>query len=90
MGAKILAASENQHWFAKTNAKARCPEHSIFKKIPVTMAEGPHPFPFRTRPLSPPALMILLTSGKVGCRRVKLKAALNFQRGFFCCLQAAS
>ena len=27
--------------------------------IPVTMAEGSHPFPFRTRPLSPPAPMVL-------------------------------
>jgi len=25
----------------------------------VTMAEGSHPFPFRTRPLSPPAPMVL-------------------------------
>ena len=29
------------------------------KFIPVTMAEGSHPFPFRTRPLSPPAPMVL-------------------------------
>jgi len=26
----------------------------------VTMAEGSHPFPFRTRKLSPPAPMVLL------------------------------
>jgi hypothetical protein len=36
------------------------------KFIPVTMAEGPHPFPFRTRPLSPPAPMVL--SGQPGGR----------------------
>jgi hypothetical protein len=46
---------------------------SMSQEIPVTMAEGPHPFPFRTRPLSPPAPMILHTSGKVGCRRVKFQ-----------------
>ena len=39
--------------------------------IPVTMAEGPHPFPFRTRQLSPPAPMVLpgQLGGRVGrCR----------------------
>ena len=35
----------------------RCQRFDKF--IPVTMAEGSHPFPFRTRPLSPPAPMVL-------------------------------
>ena len=36
---------------------------------PVTIAEGPHPFPFRTRKLSPPAPMVLPFGGRVGrCR----------------------
>ena len=43
----------------------------IDKFIPVTMAEGSPPFPFRTRPLSPPAPMVLpgKPGGRVGrCR----------------------
>ena len=37
----------------------------------MTIAEGQHPFPFRTRQLSPPAPMVLLgrLSGRVGHRR---------------------
>jgi hypothetical protein len=37
----------------------------------VTLAEGPHPFPFRTRQLSPPAPMVLRgrLRGRVGRRR---------------------
>ena len=39
--------------------------------IPVVIAEGPHPFPFRTRKLSPPAPMVLRgrPRGRVGRRR---------------------
>ncbi len=39
--------------------------------FPVAMAEGSHPFPSRTRQLSPPALMVLGTQvpGRVGRRR---------------------
>lgn len=51
---------------AASNAALRLEDSSvpmslgIFDKfIPVTMAEGSHPFPFRTRPLSPPAPMVL-------------------------------
>src|SRR5581483_148083 len=71
---------------AGTAGVIRTASPSRFRQIPVTMAEGPHPFPFRTRPLSPPAPMILHTSGKVGCRRVKLQAApiSDDRRGFFC------
>ena len=35
----------------------------------VTMAEGSHPFPFRTRKLSPPAPMVLPSGGRVGRRQ---------------------
>lgn len=40
--------------------------------FPVALPEGPHPFPYRTRKLSPPRPMILLPrgSGKVGRCRV--------------------
>ena len=43
----------------------------ISKSVTVAIAEGKHPFPFRTRQLSPPALMILRgrPRGKVGRRR---------------------
>src|SRR5512134_1831612 len=57
--------------------------------IPVTMAEGPHPFPFRTRPLSPPAPMVLSgrPGGRVGrCRDFSsssLQAPVRWDRGFF-------
>ena len=39
--------------------------------FPVAMAAGTHPFPFRTRPLSPPAPMVLgdRSPGRVGRRR---------------------
>ncbi len=39
--------------------------------FPAAIAEGPHPFPSRTRQLSPPAPMILpgRPGGKVGRRR---------------------
>src|SRR3954469_4467582 len=39
---------------------------------PVAMAAGTHPFPFRTRQLSPPAPMVLggRPPGRVGRRRV--------------------
>ena len=35
------------------------------------MAEGTHPFPYRTRPLSPPAPMVLAPqgAGRVGRRQ---------------------
>ena len=40
-------------------------------RFPVTMAAGQHPFPFRTRQLSPPAPMVLgeRLPGRVGRRR---------------------
>ena len=44
------------------------PDHMIF---PVALPEGPHPFPFRTRSLSPPGPMVLRGQlrGRVGrCR----------------------
>src|SRR5207253_10300244 len=40
----------------------------------VTMAEGRHPFPFRTRKLSPPAPMVL--SGQPGGRVGRCRASL--------------
>ena len=38
----------------------------------VTIAEGTHPFPFRTRKLSPPAPMVLPNGGRVGRRQAFL------------------
>ena len=53
------------------------------------MAEGPHPFPFRTRPLSPPAPMVLSgrPGGRVGrCRdfflHARSEAPVLMDRGF--------
>src|SRR6186713_1491118 len=45
---------------------------STWQQISVAMAEGSHPFPFRTRKLSPPAPMVLGSRGpgRVGRRRV--------------------
>jgi hypothetical protein len=42
-------------------------------EFPVTLAEGSHPFPSRTRKLSPPAPMVLRWQrrGRVGRRRIK-------------------
>src|SRR5690606_15526493 len=51
---------------------SRCKRSLKLSPFPVRTAEGPHPFPFRTRPLSPPAPMVLLgrPSGRVGpCRK---------------------
>src|SRR5690606_41282307 len=48
------------------------------------MAEGPHPFPFRTRPLSPPAPMVLggRPPGRVGrCRNPEFSRARRFGAG---------
>ena len=58
----------------------------LLSVLPATMAVGPHPFPFRTRPLSPHAPMILLTSGKVGRRRVFLEnpRPASHRAGAFC------
>src|SRR5690606_4352811 len=45
---------------------------TTYNRFPVRIAEGKHPFPFRTRPLSPPAPMVLpgQPGGRVGpCRK---------------------
>ena len=49
-------------------------------KIPVAIPEGSHPFPFRTRKLSPPWLMILgpRSPGKVSSRRINNIKRLGF------------
>ena len=55
------------------------------KRFPVVMPEGFHPFPSRTRKLSPPRPMILLPrgSGKVGrCRDIKKARWSHDQRAF--------
>ena len=44
--------------------------------IPVVIALGFHLFPFRTEKLSPSALMVLHTRGRVGRRRLYLEASL--------------
>jgi hypothetical protein len=44
----------------------------IVKEFPVTLSEGPHPFPSRTRKLSPlePIILPSQGGGKVGSRRI--------------------
>src|SRR5712691_8640101 len=64
---------ENEHCRRFTCSMSRSESSGVIfdNFIPVTMAEGSHPFPFRTRPLSPPAPMVLPGSpgGRVGrCR----------------------
>ena len=61
---------------------------SEIKKLPVSLAEGPHPFPFRIRKLSPPALMVL-TGQLVGrVDRCRLIFAPHFMlRGKFFMLE---
>ncbi len=47
--------------------------------FPAILPEGPHPFPSRTRQLSPPGPMVLAASaaGRVGRRRIKIKRAVR-------------
>ena len=50
------------------------------------MAEGSHPFPFRTRPLSPPAPMVLprYRGGRVGrCQEFFRRPGISRCRAFF-------
>src|SRR4029079_4908902 len=51
--------------------------HLIDNRSPVAMAAESHPFPSRTRPLSPPAPMVLggRPPGRVGRRRIALGGA---------------
>src|SRR5690606_20100643 len=60
------------------------PEPLQLNRFPVRMAEGQHPFPFRTRPLSPPAPMVLpgQLGGRVGPRRKTFYA--QPRAGLFC------
>ena len=53
------------------------------KEIAVAIAEGPHPFPFRTRSLSPPAPMVLhgRLCGRVGRCRISLFGCLPCRPG---------
>ena len=53
--------------------------------FPVTIAEGKHPFPYRTRQLSPLAPMVLLArvSGRVGRCRETEKKPFPYGKGFF-------
>jgi hypothetical protein len=50
---------------------SRAPSFGESARFPVAMAAGKHPFPFRTRQLSPPAPMVLggRPPGRVGRRR---------------------
>src|SRR5712691_2071189 len=54
------------------------------RSFPATIAEGSHPFPFRTRKLSPPAPMVLRWQrrGRVGHRRDKYQEARGHAAGF--------
>ena len=40
-------------------AQVQLSRYAMIFEFPVTMAEGPHPIPSRTRKLSPPAPMVL-------------------------------
>ena len=53
-------------------------------KVSVAMAVGSHPFPFRTRKLSPPAPMVLgrRRPGRVGRRRISQKAGSHLAPRF--------
>ena len=65
--------------------KSRQSRPSRGRMFPVVLPEGPHPFPYRTRKLSPPRPMILLPrgSGKVGhCRVTKRARWSKDQRAF--------
>lgn len=48
------------------------------KRIPVAIAEGSHPFPYRTRQLSPPAPMVLGFPGRAGRCRYSLYISYLF------------
>ena len=56
-----------------------------YSMFPVALPEGPHPFPSRTRKLSPPRSMILLPrgSGKVERCRVTTRSPLEQSSGLF-------
>ena len=43
--------------YGKSSRGVRCP--GGYGYVPVARAEGSHPFPYRTRKLSPPAPMVL-------------------------------
>ena len=60
-----------------------CSETDRDTDFPVAMAAGTHPFPFRTRPLSPPAPMVLgdRSPGRVGRRRGSSKQTTPAHRG---------
>lgn len=48
------------------------------KRIPVAIAEGSHPFPYRTRQLSPPAPMVLGFPGRADRCRYSLYISYLF------------
>ena len=55
--------------------------------FPVVIGEGSHPFPFRTRKLSPLPPMVLRAKvrGRVGhCREYSSKGPMRKRRAFFC------
>ena len=56
-------------------------------RFQVTIAEGKHPFPYRTRQLSPPAPMVLVgqLTGRVGRRLVMISkpSPREVERAFF-------
>ena len=57
--------------FQASNVEASNKSFFTVLSFPVTLAGGKHPFPFRTRQLSPPAPMVLRAQvcGRVGRRR---------------------
>ncbi len=62
---------------------------SLYPKFPVAIPKGFHPFPFRTRKLSPSGPMILWPRGhgKVGCCRIFLCSSSFLQRAKTLCIR---
>ena len=65
--AKVPVAFGNRDPNARAMAKCRG-LYRLLGRFPVALPEGPHPFPFRTRSLSPPGPMVLCGQlrGRVG------------------------
>ena len=86
----IQAVEDGQRPLRREPAKAGGPSAIV---LPVAIAAGKHPFPFRTRKLSPPAPMVLpgQLGGRVGRRRLKSENALlvNAKRAFSCLYEGA-
>src|ERR1044071_5812729 len=85
-------STPNQNVGLRTSARST--PVSVFTDLLATRASGPHPFPFRTRSLSPTAPMVLRSRdrGRVGRRRRLCEARLHANADgprFFCAILPA-